>query len=190
MLYQLNYVPHFIFLLSIHIKKAGLIASVSYWCVILFTRWNCWKRLHITQEDQFSYSKFLDSHLFSEIWKMGKSRPNWESPKVWSDAKIPQEGVAWKCSVSVSVSVVPPWWDHMNQCSVAQKLRRWANLGVITTTVWLGGHGFESNSLHEEDSFFYPANKVQWFSQNGNVSNQVSTQQDHLQFVAHVIVVK
>ena len=35
------------------------------------------------------------------------------------------------------------------QCSVAEWLRRWANLGVLTTTELLGGCGFESHSRHE-----------------------------------------
>ena len=33
--------------------------------------------------------------------------------------------------------------------SVAEWLRQWANLGVITTTELLGGRGFESHSRHE-----------------------------------------
>ena len=33
--------------------------------------------------------------------------------------------------------------------SVAEWLRRWANLGVIATTELLGGRGFESDSRHE-----------------------------------------
>ena len=36
-----------------------------------------------------------------------------------------------------------------DQSSVAEWLRRWANLGVITTTELLGGRGFESHSRHE-----------------------------------------
>ena len=35
------------------------------------------------------------------------------------------------------------------QCSVAEWLRRWANLGVITTTELLGGRWFESLSRHK-----------------------------------------
>ena len=37
----------------------------------------------------------------------------------------------------------------LHQSSVAEWLRRWANLAVITTTELLGGRGFESYSRHE-----------------------------------------
>ena len=39
--------------------------------------------------------------------------------------------------------------ENDNQCPLAEWLRRWANLGVITSTELLGGRGFESHSWHE-----------------------------------------
>ena len=74
-------------------------------------------------------------------------------------------------------------WDirnYTNQSPVAEWWRRWANLGVITTTEWLGGRGFESHSQCEKVRVFHPGKKFQWFSLTENVSYSFSTQQDHL----------
>ena len=65
------------------------------------------------------------------------------------------------------------WW-------VVEWLRRWANLGVITTTELLGGHGFKSHSQYEQVRVFHPGKKFQWFSLTENVWYLFSTQQDHL----------
>ena len=53
---------------------------------------------------------------------------------------------------------------------VAEWLRRWANLGLMTTTELLGGRGFESHSRHEQVRVFHPGKKFQWFSLTENVS--------------------
>ena len=57
-----------------------------------------------------------------------------------SDVVPPIQFVLDKCTL---------YYISVYQSSVAEWLRRWANLGVITTTELLGGRGFESHSLHE-----------------------------------------
>ena len=65
-----------------------------------------------------------------------------------------------------------------DQSSVAEWLRRTANLGVNTTTEWQGGRGIGSNS--QDRGFFLHREEIPMVSLTENVSNQFSTQQDHL----------
>ena len=91
---------------------------------------------------QFDDSKIADILTETHIWKSTVQHKYDENWRLTVENNTDNNNTLEETNLQL-----PPLEVH--KCSVAEWLRQWANLGVITTTELLGDRGFESHSRHE-----------------------------------------